>query len=46
MDKRSGRAAFLIILAAALITAGVVLGQPSSVLTKAATICLECVGIG
>lgn len=41
------RPAFLIlILAAVLILIGIMAGQPESVLAKAATICLECIGIG
>ncbi len=42
------RKAFIaaLILAAALIAAGVVLGQPLSVLQKAAMICTECIGFG
>ena len=35
-----------LILAAALIAAGVALGQPLSVLQKAAMICTECIGFG
>ena len=36
----------LIVLAAALTALGVLLGQQSDVMAKAARICLECVGIG
>lgn len=35
-----------ILLSFALILAGVALGQPDSVMTKAIGICLECIGIG
>ncbi|MDD3400196.1 MAG: CD1871A family CXXC motif-containing protein [Eubacteriales bacterium] len=31
---------------AALVTVGVCLGEPQSVLSKAVRICLECIGIG
>ena len=42
------RAATFILLALglALIIVGIVLGQPDSVFSKAAKICMECVGIG
>lgn len=36
----------LLLLSAALIIAGIVLGQPQPVLTKASKVCLECIGIG
>ena len=39
-------AALWLAVGAAMIGAGVLLGQPSAVLVKAARICLECVGIG
>lgn len=35
-----------ILLAVCLIAAGIVAGQPESVMNKAIGICLECVGIG
>ena len=38
--------ALLLAAAALLITAGALTGQSTAVLTKAARICLECVGIG
>ena len=44
---RTRRAALLFLaLGAGLAGLGLALGQPEGVLTKAATICLECVGIG
>lgn len=36
----------LFAVAAVFIVAGIVLKQPSSVLSKAIRICMECVGIG
>ncbi len=43
--KRRGWLAALI-LAAGLIAAGCLAGQPASVMAKAVRVCLECVGIG
>jgi len=36
----------LLVLSAAMITAGVMQNQPDSVYSKAVRVCLECVGIG
>ena len=36
----------LLTLGAALIAVGCAQGQPSAVLSKAITVCLECIGIG
>ena len=36
----------LLLLAAALTVYGIALNQPDSVLAKAVTVCLECIGIG
>ena len=36
----------LIIISAVLVAAGCAAGQPGSVFAKAATVCLECIGIG
>lgn len=36
----------LIALSAALIVIGCIKGQPDSVMAKAVTVCLECIGIG
>ena len=46
MAKKSYVLAGLFALAAVLVIIGIVQGQPSQVLTKAVTICLECVGLG
>ena len=46
MSKRSVLTIGLMVLAVILIVAGIILGQPCEVLTKAINICLECVGIG
>ena len=43
--KRSISAA-LLLLGAALTTAGIFLGQPGGVMEKAVRVCLECIGIG
>ena len=40
------RTVLLLAVAAALITAGLLLGQQSAVLAKAINVCLECIGIG
>ncbi len=36
----------LLLLAAALVCAGLALGQHAQVLAKAARVCLECIGVG
>lgn len=46
MKIRNWAAAALLICAAVLITVGVLTSQHDAVHTKAATICLECIGIG
>lgn len=45
---KAGRAAgiALVLLCLASFVAGLVLGDPSLVLRKAATVCLECIGVG
>ncbi len=42
------RIVFIILIAfsAALIAIGCIKGQPDSVMAKAVTVCLECIGIG
>ena len=46
MAKRVCVLAGLFALAATLTIIGIIAGDPAQVLTKAVTICLECVGIG
>ena len=46
MTKKACLLAGLFALAAALTVIGIMAGDPAQVLTKAVTICLECVGIG
>ena len=36
----------LLLVAAALVTAGVLLEQPAAVFAKAVKICMECIGLG
>ena len=36
----------LLVLGAAFVTIGLLLGQPNAVMQKAIRICLECIGIG
>lgn len=36
----------LVLLSAALITAGIVTGETDTVMGKAVRICMECIGIG
>ncbi len=36
----------MLVLSAALIAVGCIQGQPGSVMAKAVTVCLECIGIG
>jgi hypothetical protein len=46
-EKRRGAAGYILLLAsAALIAAGLFLGQNHAVFIKAANICLECIGVG
>ena len=46
MTKRACLLAGLFLVAAVFTVVGIVSGEPAVVLTKAVTICLECVGIG
>ncbi len=46
MTKKSYLALGFLVLAAVLTVIGITQGQPAQVLTKAAAICLECVGLG
>ncbi len=46
MAKRACVLAGIFALASALVLVGILKGDPGQVLTKAVTICLECVGIG
>ena len=46
MTKRACLLAGLFLVAAIFTVVGIVSGEPAVVLTKAVTICLECVGIG
>ena len=39
-------AVILIVIAVLLITVGIILQQPESVLAKAVQICMECIGLG
>ena len=44
--KRYRDAALALALAAALLAAGLALGQERQVMTKAVHVCLECIGVG
>ena len=44
--KKRGITVLSLILAAALIVAGVTEGQAKEVLMKAVRVCLECIGVG
>ncbi|MBR4728513.1 MAG: thioredoxin [Clostridia bacterium] len=44
--KQRGLFFALLVLSAALIAVGCAQGQPAAVLSKAITVCLECIGIG
>ncbi len=44
--KEGKTTAVLLLIAAVLIVIGIVVGQNTAVLEKAARICMECVGIG
>ena len=46
-EKRRNAAGYVLLLAAAaLIAAGLFLGQNNAVFVKAVNICLECIGVG
>ena len=45
-DKRNVITIALLVLSAVLIAAGVITGEPDTVLNKAAKVCMECIGIG
>ncbi|MCR5617914.1 MAG: hypothetical protein K6F83_06475 [Clostridiales bacterium] len=44
--RRYGPAVLLICVSIGLITIGILMKQPESVLHKAVRICMECVGLG
>ena len=44
--KRNLAALVLVLLAAALITAGILTGEAEIVFRKAVNICMECIGLG
>ena len=46
MKLRKTVTILLLCAAAVLILIGIAAGQPDSVLAKAVTVCLECIGIG